>query len=588
MPIYLTDSSGGISGSIAATLSDVTSSMVGTSGVLPDIDGAINRALGNVTAIFQDAAGYPLTYATRGGSLNMYQTGTAAATDRIAIGLQDACHVIGFDSGTQVDTDPPASGYMSRVDGNAEILAANPTNSHYLCTYHNVTEAFDRTTPSRALFIKNYLDNLDGPGSDDGWAYNSANEKVLLFGFQYTINLSDYVAPFNGLTYPEWYADNLVQPAYIDPHIVAGIKIGGPGGINVMLDNHQLHSNKSGINWDNIGGNDDAQDYYDPEEATHVSTDAVAVLAYSAVRRNMRKGVERMWSNNPGLFVLTNTNQWADKPLDRQDKPESFAELRNCILEYRLSGATDQGYVHGGFSEGNSNNNFPRSGVYSDGSNAGTTGNWLQSYFNAYQSVRLCREPAIVPMSFWVQCLQSGVTGPGGKSTWSPVPASNAVWNMARWAMCTAWLCGAHASITGIQVTGNPLSTAGRAQSTPLFDEYGLINGSIDYGFGTGPTKLYKSWMGNPKEDPPTTVRADGSWGREFDNAYVIVNPDNDPLQASILIDVSALPGGASEWTRIVGSQDTVINNGVAATVDFNMSPVDGIVLARKSWYDAL
>jgi hypothetical protein len=579
-------------GRVKSTMSSFSVDFDGSSTPELDINGSLNRTLSDFTVSFRDGVLYPLLYSPRGGNFNLYQTDALSEQNRTAVGLMNACHTLGFDSGDRIDSTPPSSGFLSRVEGNRAILAASPDNSHYLCTYHNVTEAFSDqyATSPRAIFIDNYIKGLDGPGTDDGWAYNSSGNKVFLFDNQYIINNSfwvdDYPAGPSGISYPEWYADQLVQPYYIDPHIVAGIKIGGPGGINVLLDNHQHHSNKSGVDYNNDGVNDDAQDYYDTEEASHLAGSEVATYAYASIRTNMRKGVERMWSNNPGLFVLTNTNQWADDPSDRSI-PTDVANLRNCILEYRLSGDPDQGYVHGGFSEGNSANalspprsqTFPRSGVSAAGTNRGQSGVWEKTYTNTYQSVRLCQPPAIVPCSFHVECLQPGVDGAGGIRSYSPVPASNAKWSMARWAMCTAWIAGAHASITGIRVGAE---REGRASSTPLFDEYGLINGSVDYGFGTGPSGLYKNWMGAAKEDPPTAARADGLWGREFDNAYVLLNPDNDEANASKLVDVSALPGGANEWTRFVGTQDTVINNGVAATEDFNISPIDGIVLRRR------
>ena len=584
MPIFIRDSTDSVSGRINPTFGPVVSSLTGTSGVLPDVTGSINRALAPITASLRDGVSYPLTYTSRGGSLNMYQTGTAAETDRKAMGTLDACHIIGFNSGTQADTTPPASGFMSRVDGNKEILAANPGSIHYLFTYFVFNESLD---DGGIKSTKLYAET--GPNGTDWWARDSAGDQVVQFSIgvtnAYGTNISDYsTVDSNGDTYPEWHADNFIQPKYIDPHIVGGVKIGGPNAVNMFLDNFQHHSNKSGIDWNQSGGNDDAQDYYDPEEASHVSTDPVAVTAYSAVRTNMMKGVNRVRSNNPGILLLPNTNQWADKPLDRLDKPESFAELRNCILEYRLGGATDKANVEGGFSEGNSGNSNPRSGVNSAGVKQ-PFGNWLQTYFNTYQSVRLAKDPAIVPCSFWVQCLESGSSGPGSLTTWSPIPASNAYWNVARWAMCTAWMAGAHASITGIQVGA---STAGRAQSTPLFDEYGLINGAVDYGFGSGPTKLYYKWMGSAVGDPPTTAHDGTIWIREFTNALIVINTDNDSANADATVTVSGLPGGASEWTRFVGSQDTSVNTGIDASSNFQIPPVNAIVLARKSWYDAL
>lgn len=532
---------------------------------------------------------YPTTYTPRGGSLNMYQTGAAAVQDRIAIGLMTCCHVIGFDSGTQADTNPPTTGFIPRTDGNAAILGASPDNDHYLCTYHNVTEAIDSTTPTRQGVIKAYIDAMPGPNGDDGWWYNSSNQKVLLFANQYGINISSYVGLVNGLNYGQWYADRMVQQEYVDPHIAAGVKIGGPGGINVFIDNYQIHANRSGVDWDNDGNNDDAQDYYDPEELSHLTGDPVAVTAYSSARSLKRDFLERVEANNPGMFVLPNTNQWADDPINRLDLPESVGELRNCILEYRLNGNPAQAHVSGGWSENNSTNiaaQFPRSGVGANGLNRGQTGTWYKTYFNIFQSVRLAQKtPGLIVGGFQVECLSPGSTGPGNKTTWSPIPAANAKWHMARWGMCTAWIAGAMAGISGIQVGAE---RAGAGQTTPLFDEYGLINGSTDYGFGVGGTKLYKGWMGTAKEDPPTTAKADGSWQREFQNALVILNPDNDEANPPITIDVSALPGGSSEWTRFSGDQDPSTNSGSDASSDFSLSPINAIVLPRKSFYNQL
>ena len=532
---------------------------------------------------------YPLTYTARGGALNMYQTGTAAEDDRKAMGLMDACHIIGYNSGDQADTTPPSSGYISRVDGNIEILAANPATSHYLFTYFVFNEALDAgTLKSTKLYAET------GPNGTDWWARDSAGDQVIQFTIgttdAYGTNISDYASvDSSGDTYPEWMADNWIQPKYIDPHITGGVKIGGANGVNLFVDNFQLHSNKSGIDWNQSGGNDDAQDYYDSEEASHVSADSVAVTAYSAVRANMMKGVNRVRVNNPGILTLPNTNQHADKPDNRLDKPESFAELRNCILEYRLNGDTLQGDYEGGFSEGNSGNSFPRSGVTSDGSLSGQPGNWLQMYFNTFQSVRFAQFPAIVPMSFWVQCLQSGSTGPGGKSIWSPIPASNAYWNVFRWFFCTAQICGAHAAPTGIQVGA---STAGRAASTPHFDEFGTINGANDYGFGKGPTKLFYKYAGTRVSAPPTSPLVShstgGIWMCETENCLYLVNSDNDQANASYSLDTSLLPGGASRWQHFIGSQDPVKNDGSALGSTLTMPPVDGVMLVDATWYNAL
>jgi hypothetical protein len=543
----------------------------------------------NVVVQAEDVQLYPLTCSGRGANRAPFQDDAITATDRLAMGLIDAVQTIGLDSGTQADTDPPAANYLSRAEAYQEILDAHPTSESYVFCYHNVTEAFDNTGTARSTKIKNFIDAMNGPGSDDGWAYNSANEKVLLFGDQYTINNSDYVAETAGQTYPEWYATEIAQLEYFDVMAAAGIGV-GKGGANIFLDNHQLHSNKGGIDWNNDGNNDNAQNYYDSEESAHIAGDAVAVQAYSESRANFRKAPETWTAANPGTVTLVNTNQWWTNPVDRNTYIDDPSELRNCILEYRLAGDPDNGYNQTGLSENNSTNkttSWPRSGVGANGENrVGQSGKWLHSYCNLYQSVKLAQSPSIIFGLWSVECMASGTSGAAGITIYPNAPATNAVWHMVRWCIATCWLAGAHAGIGGIRVG---TEKSGRAGTTPLFDEYGLINGSINYNsFGSGNTKLYRQWMGLALGPPPIVAAADGSWQREFTNALVIVNPDNDEGNSAMSVDVSALPGGASEWSRFVGDQDNSHNDGTAASTDFNLDPIDAIILVRKAWYDAL
>ena len=135
-------------------------------------------------------------------------------------------------------------------------------------------------------------------------------------------------------------------------------------------------------------------------------------------------------------------------------------------------------------------------------------------------------------------------------------------------------MTNAYYSCSGIQVgTDN----SGNGRSTPIFDEFGLLNNLT--------TKLFRKWFGSDVGGIQTAVQADGSWQREFENCLVILNPD---LDSSITIDVSALPGGASEWMRFNGSQDSTTNDGTDADTDFTLNKIDAIFLVRKSWYDAL
>lgn len=544
---------------------------------------------------------YPLTATGRGASRSIFQDGALSDTDRIAVGIMDASQHIGLDSGEQMDTTPPAANYISRAQAYTDILAAHPTGQHYIFTYHNVTEAFEGAdaVTARHIKIRDYLESLDGPGPDDGYAYSSSGNKVILFGNQYIINNSDYVQPKNysvtgtDITYPEWYAYEIAQLEYFDVMAAAGLGV-GEGGVNIFLDNHQLHSNKGGVSWDGttgVGGNDNAVDYFDSEDPAHVAADPIATQAYSEIRANMRKAPEIWDTANPGSVTLFNTNQWSDRNSDRLI-PESTKDLRGCILEYRADPADDTlGYNRTGMSENNSDNRptyWPRSGVGANGLNRGQNGRWNWTYSNIYQSVRLSQSPHIIFALWNVECLASASTGDAGISVYPNAPAATAKWNMVRWAICTSWLAGAHPGISGIRVG---TEKSGRSASTPVFDEYGLINGSVDYGLGSGSTKLYRKWMGTAIDLPPVTPddqKADGSYQREFTNALIIVNPDNDEANSAITIDVSELPGGASEWKRFNGTQDSSTNDGTDASSDFSLDPIDAIVLVRKSWYDAL
>ena len=566
-------------------------------------DGTDTTNSNSFSIVVQSAEGltYPLTATGRGANRAIFQTGGLSDTDRVAVGIMDASQHIGLDSGTQMDTNPPAANYMSRAAAYTDILNAHPTGQHYIFTYHNVTEAFasSEATTARAQKIRDYLESLDGPGPDDGYAYSSNGDKVILFGDQFIINNSDYVAPKfyaptgTNITYPEWYAYEIAQLEYFDVMASAGLGF-GEGGVNIFLDNHQLHSNRGGVSWDGttgVGGNDNAVDYFDSEDPAHVSADPIATQAYSELRANMRKAPEIWDVVNTGSVTLFNTNQWADSNADRSI-PESTDDLRGCILEYRAASADDTlGYNRAGMSENNSDNRptyWPRSGVGANGLNRGQNGRWNWTYSNIYQMVRLSQAPHIIFALWNVECLASGTTGDAGITNYPNAPAATAKFNMVRWAICTSWLAGAHPGISGIRVG---TEKSGRSASTPVFDEYGLINGSVDYGLGSGSTKLYRKWMGSPIDIPPRTPsdrKADGSYQREFTNALIIVNPDNDENDTPITIDVSELPGGASEWKRFNGTQDSTTNDGTDASSDFSLDPIDAIVLVRKSWYDAI
>ena len=627
---------------------------------------------------------YPLTYTPRGSSRNPYQDDPESLRDRLAIGMMDACHTIGFDSGTTMDSTPPANGWISRTQGNGEILGGDLGSDHYLCTYVNVTEAFadGNATTARAIKIRDYIDAMPGPNGSEGWCLDEDGNKVILFGSgpsaQMVINLSDHVGLVNGETYPEWYFREMVQIPLIDVHAAAGIGV-GKGGINCFHDNFQHHSNKQGLDWDASGVNNNAQNFWDTLAPSHHFDDksvasitrsgsvatvtmnaphpleagqqehirisgadqsayngdfddspagdnatvinnlqftynvtgspatpatgnilltaldnnseprSIASESYASVRTNMKSGWDFMMNTNPGILMHLNSNQHADQtePGLRNTFLSDYGDLRDVILEFRLDGDPDQSFVQAGFSENNVQDSFPRSGIRSDGTNHGT-GSFESSYFHMLQSVRHAQFPAMIVGGWGADCLQNTSYKPPGDFTqniYENVPHVDSNWNLVRYGIVMAWLAGAHAAVSGHYQNG---SGAGGGKSTPLFEEYGLINGRDNInGFGSGPTKLYPKWMGAAIDPSPQVAAPDGTYKRRFEHAIIIANPDNSLTGSSILVDVSAF---GDVYTRFQGSaaQDDVFNNGNALSSDFLLGPQDAGVFPLKSWYDTL
>ena len=242
-----------------------------------------------------------------------------------------------------------------------------------------------------------------------------------------------------------------------------------------------------------------------------------------------------------------------------------------------------------GFSENNSRftggstSGAARSGVGSDGNKRTTGGgNWQKAFNNAYLPSIALQFPALLMFRWRVQCLQGSTNGPGGQAIYPNTPASNSEWPLFRWSFANSSMTNSTYCCSGIRVGS---SNTGVGKNTPIFEEFGLISGSVDYGLGTGSTKLFRKWMGADVSGIQTEAKADGSWRREFTNCLVIANPS---LDNSITIDVSEFPGGSSEWKRFNGTQDSSTNDGTDASSDFTLNKIDAIFLVRKSWYDAL
>ena len=585
MPIYLIDSSGP-NGVVSATLDTISSSLSGSNSPQPDINGSISRALEPLNISFRDGELYPLLGTVRIGNRNYSQSGSLAALDRQAMGLFDAVLLGGF-FGSDQDSGSPGPNWISRTQVTQEILDSYPGVDPYVFTYLNQMES------SQSGSFATKIGSETGPNGTDWW-FRDSTGSIVTTGFGSLINITDQVTPDSeGRRFPQWYVDTRVQTELIDPHIVAGIGY-GKGGMNGWWDNLGVKVRKSAVDPDQDAANNDMQQYFDADDATHMSGNdqygqprSEAVGYVSEYRANQIDALKRIQNANPGFLCGGNTNQWDD------------VDGTYIIREYRVSfgDINSPSWTQTGLSENNTwgPSGFPRTGTWNDGTYIGAGNTWKSAYDNIYlvSASPGLSAPNIVFGEFDVSCNDSATTGPGGNPIYDSIPSSNASYDVFRWGFCTALIAGAYASISGT-VVGTQQS--GRRHMSVLFDEYGLINGNINYGFGRGAdngdgtfgTRLFRKWMGQPLEPPPTAANADGSWSREFTNALLILNPENNKANSHIVIDVSALPGGATEWTRFVGFQDTSVNTGNDADSDFNMPPVNAIVLVRKSWYDAL
>lgn len=596
----------GVSMNSAGLITATTSVVEGTTaGLQVDIDDGTNTPVTSATfSLVISAVGtttqYPLLGTVRNSTFNYTQSGTLAEDDRKAIGLMDMVLLGGF-FGTAQDATTPGPDFISRTDVTQEILDAHSTafgdSNYYVFTYVNQMETGLTGDNGEKCYAET------GPNGTDWWFRDQGGTLVSAAGGEAPgsggfVNITDQVTlDSSGRNYCGYYNDVVVIGDLLDVHANATPAIGvGKGGINPWYDNLGIHTRKSGIDPDQNGSNDDMQDYYDPDNAAHVATEPNAVQFVGEYRANQREGVERAETAYPGIIKGGNTNQWYES----YSGPVSG--LGHIMKEYRLdeNDINSKSFTQVGFSENNNwrptelkgPGEWQRSHTYWTGVSSESGGNWQYSYNSIVHSTLKLSSPdgTSPPLMFgeWiVDCLQGSTDGPGGKPIWPAVPKTGSAWNAHRWGMVTCMLAGAHYCCSG--VIDQPTSTAGERRATPLFDEFGLINGSTDYGFGSGSTKLFYKWMGAAIE-PIQTVARQGTyiWMREFDNALVIINTNWDDTDPDETVDVSALPGGASEWKRFVGSQDSAWNDGTDASSDFNIPSIDAIVLVRKSWYNAL
>ncbi len=82
----------------------------------------------------------------------------------------------------------------------------------------------------------------------------------------------------------------------------------------------------------------------------------------------------------------------------------------------------------------------------------------------------------------------------------------------------------------------------------------------------------YDARIGTPLEAPPTAATASGIWARKYTNGIVLVNPSKT---TALTIDVG------TGYKRISGTQDPVINNGMAERM-VTLQPRTGLIMVKQ------
>ena len=529
---------------------------------------------------------YPLLGSSRIGSKNYGEDDPTSAIQREALSYMDIVLLGGF-TGTEMDTG--ASGWLTRGQITKDIYdraVAKGNTGIIIGTYYNAMETSIDSGSVKTLKVLSEDGPPAGivnwaPNPSDWFSRDASGDPAATFGTSIGVNLSNEVIPdSNGDRYAVWYSKN-ETPQYIQVQLDAGVPV---ENLAMYFDNYQVNARISGIDWDGDGVEEDAQDYYDPDNPDHMTgVDGNGSLRSEVTqhitewRVEYRNGMDTSAGLFPGINLWGNTNTWWE-PFGSGDT----ATLGQYVMQgYRLNSDPQVASIHIGFSEKNTANDivfgWPRSGVGSDGI-LKTGGSWRASYNSSHVSQSLLSGVGAVAFSFRVDCTEpaSPSTTPDGELVYETYPQPGAVYHLHRWTFCSSQLGGTYYTCSGI-VIGTLRTGTGR--STMLFDEYGLVN--------QGTTGLSRKWMGEAIDSVQVIKRADHSfgelWWREFENALVIVNTDNDRSNPSATVPVVALPGGIGAWKRINGLQDPSYNDGsVVSESFFQIQPVDGIVLQRN------
>jgi len=482
------------------------------------------------------------------GNFDAYLVAAPGPALRTNLGLADYVNLRMSADGPWDNGD---NSYLSRQEMYDDLITSNP--NIYISEYTDVIEhrlngthaskVFTETGPTGAA---TYWDaendeepyNSTGDPVNDWWLRNKDGDKYIVFttgaGDSFGINITDYTTvDGNGDRYPQYFGKYiLAESLYITTP-----KDGNPGSVGIYSDVMRYNYKASNIDWDGDGVNEDAEDDWD--------------------------------DGGPGEEAATKWREGHEAYLDVfRDEHTGINTGGNISEHARGNNATDMSFLPYVYDEyyqkiqiGHVQNsslptNHPRSRVFSDGTqNPLNTGSWQQAY-NAYvQAMLSTAEPHLCTMD-WRVDLDDG---------YNPT-SSGSVLNLARWGFATVLMDNGFFALN----KGNQ-----NYRRTPLMDETGLIN--------TGTTGLSKGWLGQPIDAVQRTPQQSTNiWWREFDNGLVILNTDNDDAGSATSVTVSGLPGGATEWKRITGSQDSTWNDGSNVTADFDLAQIDAIILERR------
>ncbi len=546
-------------------LYDGTSPLSGTSGHVATLDDGIDTT-DSVSFSIQTGIPFPRLAGIRIGAKNFGEDDTPADEQRDAIAKLDMV-ILGRFSGSSMDT--PSAGWKDHAEIVQDLKAKNA--DILIFWYFNATETSDdgnaaankinaETGPTGA-------EAFWGSGNNDWW-YRSKTGSQVSAGFGPMINLTDHVtADAGGEYYGEWYADNSVQD-FLDRLIADGVSIGADGA-NPYLDVFEIWGRRSAIDPNGDGTNEDMQDFYDPENSAHVAADPNAVIAIGKHRQGHQNCVDRIRTNNSNAIVIANLDTWG------RDYSGALPNPNKVMPEFQNGGGDFSADIQGGVGGEKLSNNegFPRSGVKSDGTTSTASGSF-QKAFNSYDyAVEVSASPTLAQADWRVDCAKRATPNvtTSGKAVWDEVPDAAASFSMMRWTLAGTGMTDAFYSCNPIDV-GTVKS--GKFQTTVHFDEFGTIN--------EGTTGLSKHWWGHPIDARQTAARTGTLWWREYDNALVILNADNDDTNPAVTVVVADLPGGAGAWKRINGVQDAVTNDDSVVNANFTLDPIDGIILQRN------